>query len=158
GLVSALVLGSALGSDDYLLVILATASLFAAIWIVMSGERWWVPMGFGLGIGGWFFVPFKLYPHELALALCGMAILPRIPFKSIGLRRKRPQLPKVFYILFLYLLVHFAVAAVRGWDSGGLGNIARAYLNALWPFIIGLAVYLYGSTSVVGAMLRAMYL
>jgi hypothetical protein len=158
GLIGALFLGAALGSDDYLTVILSAASLFSAIWIIMSGERWWVPMGFALGIGGFFTIPWKLYPHELALALCGLAILPRIPFKSTGLKKKRPRLPAIFYVLFAYLLAHFAFSASRELQSGGLGNISRAYLNALWPFIFGLAFYLYGSSKVIGAAFRAMYL
>src|SRR5262249_48940721 len=151
GLVIALLLGSALGSDNYLLVILATVSLFGAIWVIMSGDRWWVPMGFALGIGGFFTIPWKLYPHELALALCGLAILPRIPFKSIGLKRNRPRLSNIFFVLFGYLVLHYIVSLVREWDSGGLGNISRAYLNALWPFLFGIAFYLYGSSKVVGA-------
>lgn len=158
GLAGALFLGAALGSDDYLTVILTAVFLFSSIWIIMSGERWWVPMGFALGIGGWFYIPYKLYPHEMALGLCGMAILPRIPFKSTGLRRDRPRLPKVFFLLFGYLLIHYLVALGRGWDGGGLGNISRAYLNALWPFIFGLAFYLYGSSRLIGAALRGMYL
>ncbi len=158
GLIGALFLGAALGSDDYLTVILATVSLFAAIWIIVSGDRWWVPMGFALGIGGFFTIPWKLYPHELALALCGLAILPRIPFKSIGLKRNRPRLPNIFFVLFGYLLLHFLFSAVRERESGGLGNISRAYLNALWPFFFGFAVYLYGSSKLIGAALRAMYL
>ena len=158
GLMGALFLGAALGSDDYLTVVLAATSLFSAIWIIMSGERWWVPMGFALGIGGFFTIPWKLYPHEIALALCGLAILPRIPFKSTGLKRNRPRLPTIFFVLFAYLVIHFAISAGREWDTGGLGNISRAYLNAIWPFIFGLAFYLYGSSRVIGAALRAMYL
>ena len=158
GLVAAMFLGTALGSDDYLLVILASVSLFSAIWIIMSGEWWWVPMGFALGIGGYFTIPWKLYPHEMALALCGLAILPRIPFKPAGLRKYRPALPTVFFALFGYLVAQYVYSAFREWNTGGLGNISRAYLNALWPFIFGSAFYWYGSSKVIGAAFRAMYL
>src|SRR5262249_11147852 len=60
--------------------------------------------------------------------------------------------------LFGYLLIHYAFAVFNGWDSGGLGNISRAYLNALWPFIFCAAFYAFGSSQVIGAALRALYL
>jgi hypothetical protein len=158
GLTLAMFLGTAVGSDDYFTIIFATLGLFASLWVVMSGERWWTPMMFALGIGGYFYIPWKLYPHEIALGLCGLAILPRIPFKSLGLRKPRRRLPTVFFLLSAYLVGHYVVSAAAVWNTEGLGNVSRAYLNALWPFIFGYALYRYGSMRVVGAGFRLMYL
>ena len=56
-------------------------------------------------------------------------------------------MPRVFYATFAYLLIHWVYSLVtNGGDFQSYGNISRAYMNALWPFIFGLAFYLYGTT------------
>lgn len=157
GLIAAMFLGSSVGSEAYGTVILCFMIVAGIAWVVLAGEGWWLPMTFGLGIGGFFYVPFKLYPHELALAVCGVALLPRIPFKISGLRKERPPLPIVFYLVFAYLLVHLSTDVVTYWETDGLGNIGRAYMNALWPMIFGLGYYYYGSTKLLRPALRLMY-
>ncbi len=157
GLIAAIFMGSWLGSENYGTVILSVLILLAAFWILLSGEGWWVPMMFALGIGGFFTVPFKLYPHEMALAICGVALLPRIPLKASGLRKLRPRLSNAFLALLAYLLVHVSVGAFNYWNHPGLGNIGRAYLNALWPLLFGLGYYYYGSIKLMRPALRFLY-
>ncbi len=158
GLIVAMFVGSSLGSENYASVALSFGSILGVLWILFAGERWWLPMPFALGIGGFFTIPFKLYPHEIALAVCGIALLPRIPFKPLGMLRQRNRIPIVFYLIFAYLLAHLAVCVTNYWDGEGLGNISRAYMNALWPFIFGLGFYWYGSSSVLQGGLRLLYL
>lgn len=158
GLIGAIFLGSSVGAEDYSTVIMCFLVVVAIMWVVLSGEGWWLPMAFAVGIGGFFYVPFKLYPHEIALAVAAVALLPRIPFKIAGLRKDRPQLPLVFWLLLAYLLVHLSVGLFNFWGSSGLGNIGRAYMNALWPILFGLGYYYYGSIKNIRPALRLLYL
>jgi hypothetical protein len=158
GLVGAIFLGSALGSDDYVFFIFCVVLIGGLTWIIMAGEAWWLPMFFGIGIGGYFTLPYKIYPHELALLLSGAAIIPRIAFRSAGLKRNRGPLPWVFYATFAYLLSHCIYSLLTyGGDFQTYGNILRAYMNALWPFLFGLAFFLYGSTRKLLSGLAIMY-
>src|SRR5262249_33452788 len=99
------------------------------------------------------------YPHELALVMCGAAILPRIAFRPLGIKKNRGPLPWIFYATFVYLLAHFGYSLLTyGSDFQTYGNITRAYLNALWPFIFGFAFFLYGTTRNIRAGLVLMYI
>ena len=70
GLIGSLFIGSMLGSEDYDQVILIFLAVLGLAWMVAAGDRWWLPMAFGVGLGGDFDVPYKVYPHELAFAAC----------------------------------------------------------------------------------------
>lgn len=158
GLIGAMFLGSALGSDDYPFFIMCVISVAAVTWIIMAGEAWWLPMCFAVGIGGFITIPYKIYPHELALLLCAMALIPRIAFRPVGMKKKRASLPAVFYVTLAYLCAHYVYSLVtNGGDFQTNGNITRAYVNALWPFIFGLAYYLYGDTRNIRTGLTLMY-
>ena len=146
GLIGSLFIGSMVGSEDYQMVIFIGVAIVGVVWVVASGENWWLPMPFAVGLGGVFYVPFKIFPHELALAICGLALLPRLPFKLAGLRKRRPSLPLPVYLLAAYLIVHATVCLFIYRDGGGTGNIARAYMNSLWGIIFGIAFYLFGAT------------
>lgn len=158
GLIAALFMGSWLGTESYGTVIFSFLIVAAIMWIVLSGEGWWMPMAFALGIGGFFYVPFKLYPHEIALAICAVALLPRIPFKIAGLRKERPRLPIPFFLVLIYIVGHLSLGVLEYWNHNGLGNIGRAYMNALWPLLFGLGYYYYGSTKQMRPALRLLYL
>ncbi len=147
GLIASLFIGSLLGSEDYELVIIIFLGLFGLAWMITAGDRWWLPMPFAVGLGGVFYAPFKIYPHELALAACGVALLPRVFLKRANFRQGRQPVPLVVLVLLGYLLLHAAVCiAINRGDGAGLGNIGRAYMNATWGLIFGLAFYWYGST------------
>ena len=152
-------LGTALGSDDYAFFVLSVTILGSLTWVIVAGEGWWLPMFFAMGVGGFFTLPYKIYPHELALLLCGVAILPRIAFRPIGMKKQRGNLPPFFYLAFVYLLGHCVFSLVTyGGDFQSYANIMRAYMNALWPFIFGLAYYLYGTTRNIRTGLVLMYI
>lgn len=157
GLIGALLMGSWLGSEAYGTVIMCFLIVAGIAWVIFSGDGWWMPMAFALGIGGFFSIPFKIYPHEIALAVCAVALLPRIPFKISGLRKDRPRLPLPYFLVLLYLLGQLSVAALEYWNHNGIGNIGRAYMNALWPLIFGLGYYYYGSTKLMRPALRLLY-
>lgn len=159
GLIGAMFLGTALGSDDYAFFVLLVVGLASLTWVIMAGEGWWLPMFFAIGIGGFFTLPYKIYPHELALLLSGVAILPRIAFRPVGMKKNRGPLPRFFYAVFAYLLIHYLYSVVtNGGDFQSNGSITRAYLNALWPFFFGVAFFLYGTTRNLRAGLVLLYI
>ncbi|MBS0659702.1 MAG: hypothetical protein JSR82_15790 [Verrucomicrobia bacterium] len=158
GLIAAMFMGSSLGAEEYSTVIFSFLTIVAVMWVVLSGEGWWLPMIFSVGIGGLFYVPFKVYPHEIALAVCGIALLPRIPFKVAGLRKDRRPLPLAYWLLLTYISIHASIGLFNYWGTGGGGNVARAFMNGLWPLIFGLGFYLYGSIKLLKTGLRFLYL
>ena len=107
GLLFAIYLGVQIGSDNLWFLAVLIGGMLLVTWIVWGRDYWWVPMAFGLGIGGFFTIPWKLYPHEIALAVCSLALLPQLVFRRSAAGKKRPELPLVFYILGAYLICHF---------------------------------------------------
>jgi hypothetical protein len=159
GLFGAMFLGTALGSDDYGFFVACVAIVGGVTWVILAGEGWWLPMCFAVGIGGYFTLPYKIYPHEFALLMCGVAIVPRIAFRPTGMKKNRGPLPWVFFAAFAYLVAHYFYSLVTyGGDFQANGNITRSYMNALWPFVFGLAFFLYGSTRNIRAGLTLMYI
>ncbi len=156
GLLFAVILGNAIGSAESFFLLMIAAGAAGLAWLVLAGKYWWLPMAFGLGIGGFFTLPFKLYPHEIALAACVAALVPQMVLRRTGLSDSRPQLPYVFYILALYLAVHFCMSMVVN-DGDGWGNVSRAYMNMLWPFVFGYYFWRHGSTKVLQAALKVIY-
>ncbi|OAI42337.1 hypothetical protein AYO41_04395 [Verrucomicrobia bacterium SCGC AG-212-E04] len=157
GLVFALFMGESLGSGEFGMVALIFGALLGIIWVIGSGDRWWFPMPYAVGMGGVFYVPFKLFPHEIALGICGIVLGLRIPFKGRELGKPRPKLPIVFFLLVAYLLAHLAVSLMAFRGGPGLGNISRAYMHALWAPLFGYAYYRYGSTKNIQAGFRLFY-
>ena len=96
GLLVALFIGEAIGSSNAVFLAKVSAAIGLSIWLVAAGEYWWLPMAFGLGIGGFFTIPFKVYPHELGLAVSLAALIPRLVFRRASLKIDRPKLPRNF--------------------------------------------------------------
>lgn len=157
GLLVAFFLGVEIGTGNFwLLAGLVTAAGLIG-WTVIGREYWWLPMAFGLGIGGFFTIPFKLYPHEIALAAAGLALLPQLVFHQLAAGRNRPGLPKVFYVLGAYLFASYVCSVLIYRQTDALGNVSRAYMNMLWPFLFGFAFYRFGSTRVLRTGLIVLY-
>lgn len=156
-LLFALFLGVEIGTDDFWILagLIAVAGVIG--WTVIGREYWWLSMTFGLGIGGFFTIPFKLYPHEIALVAAGLALLPQLVFHQAAAGKERPGLPKVFYLLGAYLLGSYVCSVLVYRQTDALGNVSRAYMNMLWPFLFGFAFYRFGSTRVLRAGLMVLY-
>ncbi|MDQ6624135.1 MAG: hypothetical protein M3Y86_11720 [Verrucomicrobiota bacterium] len=156
GLLAAVLIGNAIGSNElpFLVEIVAGGALVG--WLILAGKYWWLPIAFGIGIGGFFTIPYKLYPHELGLLLSLGALLPQLILRRGGLRQERPAIPKVFYVLGVYLVAHFAFSMIQN-QSEGAGNVARAYMNMLWPVVFGFYFWRFGSTKVMRTAVQVMY-
>ena len=153
----ALFLGVQIGAGNFWFLAFLVATAVILAWIILGREYWWLPMAFGLGIGGFFTIPFKLYPHEIALAAGGIALLPQLVFRRASAGKERPNLPIVFYILSAYLVVSYAASVLIYRQTDALGNVSRAYMNMVWPFLFGFAFYRFGSTRVLRAGLVVLY-
>jgi len=115
------------------------------LWTVRGRAAWWVPaFAFGF-LGGYVDVGFKIYTHEIgmALSLVGAAWLiadrPRRP-------EGRPPLDWSVYLLIAFMLAHMAVAC-GGNLAGrlpGTGSIVRLYVNGLWGLAFAAAFWRYG--------------
>lgn len=76
GFLFALCLVVEIGTGDFWLLAGLVAMAGMIGWIVAGREYWWLPMAFRLEIEGFFTIPFKLYPHEIALAAGGWPYCP----------------------------------------------------------------------------------
>lgn len=156
-LLFALFLGVEIGTGNFWLLAGLVSVAGMTGWVMAGREYWWLPMAFGLGIGGFFTIPFKLYPHEIALAAGGLALLPQLVFRRSEPGKNRPNLPIVFYALGAYLLTSYIGSVVIYRQTDALGNVSRAYMNMLWPFLFGFAFYRFGSTRVLRTALVVIY-
>ena len=155
-IVAAVYLGNAVGKSDIQFLAQVIGGALLVVWLVLARDYWWFPMAFGLGIGGFFTVPFKIYPHELALVLSVAALIPQMVLHRRQMKANRDHLSIVFYAIGFYLLVHYAMC-VYEYRSTGAGNVSRAYMNAIWPFIFGYYFWRFGSTRSLRAAFRVIY-
>ncbi|MBV9659305.1 MAG: hypothetical protein JO295_14490 [Verrucomicrobia bacterium] len=141
-------IGSAIGSSDFAMLLLMLGVPLLCGWIVFARDHWWLPMPFALGLGGMITIPFKVYAHELALLFCLLGLLPQLIIRRKKLEQNRPPLPLIFFALFGYIVIHYIGCLLYNHANniGGEGNVSRAYMNALWPFLFGLVFYHFGST------------
>ena len=114
-------------------------------WIAASSHHWWLLMPVAVAFGGIFFYSHKLFPHEIALLICSLALLP-----VITLRRKelpdRPRLPGPFLGLLSLFIVNWAVSfyVSDSQDIRSLGSLSRAYLHGFWAVLFAALFYGYG--------------
>ncbi len=155
-LIAALFLGEAIGSGELVTLAEIVGAIGALTWLVAARRYWWLTFAFGVGIGGFFTVPYRIYPHELALGVALIALIPQLFFHQARRKLPRPKLPIAFYVLGAYVIASFLFCLLQN-KGNGFGNIARGYMNAAWPFIFGFFFWRYGSTAVLRAALRVIY-
>jgi len=97
-------------------------------------------------MGGYLDVGFKIYPHEIGLALSLVALASLLVFNTPR-RTGRPPLDWSVYALAAYLLLHMAMSSGLSLAAGtpGTGTIVRLYMNGLWAVVFGGAFWLFGS-------------
>lgn len=121
-------------------------ALGLVIWTFFAREAWWLLMPIAIGFGGVFYFGFKLYTHELMLAI---SFLPLLPQLATGRARydHREKLPAPFYLLLVYLGIHMGVSCYIAKAQGdSIGSILRVYGRALWPLIFAVPFYAMGGT------------
>jgi hypothetical protein len=148
-IVAAIWVGLAVNDDAPRAAINTTVAVAAVGWIVAARSRWWAVFPAFVAFGGIFFVGFKLRLHELGLVICGAALLPHLIGRFTERLQHRRPLPAAFVLLCGYIVLHalysFARFKLDG-GGGGTGNMARSYMNALWPLIFGFLFYTFGES------------
>jgi hypothetical protein len=114
-------------------------------WSWLGRTAWWVPAFSFSFIGGYIDVGFKVFPHEIGMALSVVAcasIVATRPRRLAG----RPRLDWSFYVLVAYMLGHMAVSTDLAMAAGssGTGTIVRAYVNGLWALVFAMLFWRYG--------------
>jgi hypothetical protein len=133
------------GEQGLLSVAYVAAGLAIAAWILFSGKLWWALTPMAVAFGGTLLLGYKIYPHEMALLISIVALLP-----LIALRRRdlplRPPLPWTIYALLALFIVDWAISiyVIEDLDLHGIGSLSRAYISGLWAIIFGLLFYRYG--------------
>jgi hypothetical protein len=116
-----------------------------AIWVVLGRTAWWIP-AFALSfVGGYINVGFKIYPHEIGLALSLVAVASVVvtnPHRLAG----RPPLDWSLYALIGYMVIHMAVSCYLTTAAGmpGVGTIVRQYGIGLWALVFAALFWAYG--------------
>ncbi len=133
-------------AEQGLMNVTATLTKYLVLaWAVVAGDKWWVIMPVSVAVGGTFFYEYKLYPHELALLLCALALLPVIALKRKPFPDRAP-LPLSCYGLLGLFAINWAVSvyAADFRDFGRVGSLTRPYLQGLWALLFGILFYRYG--------------
>ncbi|MEI6972648.1 MAG: hypothetical protein WCL44_14165 [bacterium] len=128
-------------------------------WILFARSQWWTIVPVACSFGGMVYFGFKIFTHELALAMAILALLPYIAMTQVK-KSERSPLPVTAYLLFGYLSVHLLVSeyiCIKD-GMGGMGNILRVYMHGLWPLIFAMILLRYGSTRHLRYVLLAMYI
>lgn len=126
--------------------IVSTATwVAAAAWVMFAADKWWMITPVSVAFGGTLLVEHKYYPHEMALVLSIVALIP-----VIALRKRvvlaRPSLPWATYVLVSLFIINWVVSCydLSAADFGDVGSLSRAYMNGLWVLIFGILFYKYG--------------
>ncbi|MEM9446246.1 MAG: hypothetical protein AAGA18_12950 [Verrucomicrobiota bacterium] len=110
-------------------------------------------------MGGAFYVGFKLYVHELMLAVCLLPLIANVALKKESAMLLRTRIPPSIILIAFYIFAHWfiCVAYNKISDYGGVGQVSRQYMNAGWPFILFFAFYLFGKTKYLKTALILMF-
>jgi hypothetical protein len=130
------------------LLAVATALVLVLLWILTARDYWWTLLLAGASVTGVFWIGFKIYPTEAAIALCLLALAPMLLLRGerIFQSHRRP-LPFLFYVAAVYITVRMSIDIAPA--QGARGNLGRIYFDAVWPFFFSWVFYRYGKTSVV---------
>lgn len=66
----AIILGVAVSEGHYVEMFFGFAGLCGVIWAVVGQKIWWLPIFFFMTLGGYFYVNFRIFSHELAVLAC----------------------------------------------------------------------------------------
>ena len=139
--------------------VMLTAAVLVIIWTFMARDLWWVLLPLTLSFGGFFYFGFKIMNYELGLLLCLFPLVFTLAVGKAQLQGRKP-LPFAVYALLIYVSFHMLISVylLRNSGLGGTGNLIRVYIRALWPLIFLVPFYLFGKTTHLPLLLRAMYI
>lgn len=159
GFVLAMIFGMSLSSGDYLEMIIWIGGALFVVWIISGRNCWWVPFPAAMAFGGYFYIGFKVYSYEIALALCLLPLFILIMARKEMVFTQRTRLPFSVLILALYILLHWATSIIVNYQTGarGAGNVSRLYLNAAWPFILFFPFYIFGMAKYLKLSINLMF-
>lgn len=127
-------------------------------WVVLGQKAWWMPIPLAAIFGGLVWVGFRVYTHELAVAMAFAALIPALILdRRSYLQTQRPPVPKTAWLLFIYLLMHLGASWLMAGGSDFKGSIIRTYANALWPVIFFIYYLKYGSSKKIMTLLTIIY-
>jgi hypothetical protein len=114
-------------------------------WIVWANQNWWTVIPCSTVLLGTFEIPFKVYPHEVAVGLAFLALLPTLIIKK---QNPNANPYPIILVLLLYLILCFANSAYQvisiSDDWKGCGNVLRSYMWGFWPLLVMIAFSYYG--------------
>ena len=137
-----------------LMIVLAT--LFTIIWMLMAGANWWVPFLSGAVMLGTFYVGVKVYPIEVAFALCITGLVPLFLVQDKkAFQAQRKKLPIIFYLTATYLIIRLLIDVIPA--SGAHGSMSRLMFGYVAWFVFAYLFHNYGSLSVARTAVGLMF-
>lgn len=151
GLAMAAAMGIWIADEKYSQLIMISAGVAVVGWAIMGRKIWWLPIFFFGSLGGHFFLGFKIYAHEIAVLLCLVPLAFAFAMQGSSMFNRKILLPTPVILLFIYLCFHFLGCVVYNKIEGlgGLGNVSRRYMDALWPFLVFIPFLFVGDTKYV---------
>ena len=135
GLLAALLIGRALGEQNYMPVLLVVGGIFGALFFFTLGEKYWyvIPLALVTGLPALPILGRTLELGELSIAACSVIFVTRIALKKDTLILFRPtHLPVLLFmgwVLFIFILNPIGFLIFGAQTAG-----ARFYLKLLLSF------------------------
>jgi hypothetical protein len=147
-LILALFLGTTLATDSQKGLMSFAAILFPLAWIMAGTKYWWYPIPFAVTMGGLFQFSFKIFPHELAVAMAVATVGIALPLRWNQMYRHREAVAPGIMLLCFYLIIHWGGSLLynKYLGIGGAGNVTRSYASALWPIAFLIFFHLFGNS------------
>lgn len=138
-----------------------TAAILGLFWVIRAQSAWWMPIPLAAVSGAMLWVGFRVYTHEIALAMALAALVPAVILAPGAFNQKqRPPMPRAAWFLLLFILIHMVaswlIANMQG--VGNKGSIIRTYMNALWPMVFFVAYYKYGTSRNLKTFIWVLYI
>ena len=158
GLFAAFWIAQSIGRSQYYSLILVTIFASGLTWAIAGVRIWWFPIFFLPALGGFFFLGFKIYVHELAVLACVFPLILALATNKRSLIPRRTTVQGLVIILLVYLCLHLlgCLTYNKIMGFGGVGNVMRRYADALWPILFLLPFLFFGNTGLIKWALRLM--
>ena len=143
GLVICFFIAKLIGEGEWERISIYLAFFLGLLWVAFARERWWVCLPATNMLAGSFQFIFKIFPHEIGLAICILAALPSYIYKKNRITFKIP-LPIKFLLAYLFLHCIGSIFYSNYIGIQGLGNIVRGYMWGLWPLIFSVVFFKVG--------------
>lgn len=145
GLIISTFIAILIGEGEWEKITIYFAFSLVLLWLAFGREKWWVFMPATNMLAGNFQFIFKIFPHEIGLAV---GILAAIPIYIFNKQKLSFKIPLPIKILLAYLVIHCigSIFYSNYLEAKGTGNIIRAYMWGIWPLIFSLVFLKVGDT------------